>query len=57
MKKKTEIPSNNPEKGPMDKKGAQRPPKNTRGEIKKKTTEYINPNNGPRQRSRKKSLF
>ncbi|MFN3402768.1 MAG: hypothetical protein ACK40G_01655 [Cytophagaceae bacterium] len=35
---------------------AQRPSTNTRGDIESKTPEHINPNNGPMQRSRKKSF-
>ena len=37
-------------------KNAQRPSTNTRGDIESKTSEHINPNNGPNLKSRKKSF-
>jgi hypothetical protein len=35
---------------------AQRPQNNSREDIKRRTTDNYNPNNGPKQRSRKKSF-
>jgi hypothetical protein len=55
MKKKTEIPSNNSKKG-HEIRQAQRPQTNTREDIKTKTTDSYNTNNGPKQRSRKKAI-
>lgn len=56
MKKKIEIPTNHPHEKPgiMER---QRPQNNTRGDIMRKTTDNFNSNNGPKQRSRKKSFL
>jgi hypothetical protein len=54
MKKKADIPVNKPVKSLVER--AQRPQTNSRGDIKRKTTDNYNPNNGPKQRSRKKTF-
>ena len=55
MKKKAEIPVNNPAVHKKERKNrsAQRPDTYTRDEIKAQETDQFNPNNGPEHKSRK----
>jgi hypothetical protein len=53
MKKKAAIPVNKPAKPLIER--AQRTQANTRADVKK-TRDNYNPNNGPKQRSRKKAF-
>lgn len=55
MSKKKEIPGNDPTKlnNQEENIAGQRPDSPTRSDIKKTNTDYVNPNNGPQQRSQK----
>ncbi|QHT71120.1 hypothetical protein GXP67_32940 [Rhodocytophaga rosea] len=57
MSKKKEIPGKNPSVVKKQEEGlhGQQPDTPTRGDIKKISTDYVNPNNGAQQKSQKKT--